>query len=123
MSQSPTVALNTWAARHHIPTQYVLLNKQYLPSPMNSSGNHPRTIFYYRLYFGQNLYFDGHGLSHQQARINCACQASQFIQQNQMPMISIPTQVEFSIFKKRIIFLKLRFFISDSTKISNFTYV
>ncbi len=98
MFQSPTVALNTWAAQHHIPTRYVLLNEEYLP-PLN---NHPHIIFSYRLYFGYDLYFDGYGSSHQQARTNCASQALNFIQQNQTPVTtsSSPPPVNFSSSKK-----------------------
>lgn len=46
--------------------------------------NCPHILFTYRLYFGHDLYFDGYGSSHQQARINCAYQALEFIQQNQI---------------------------------------
>ncbi|UJR28977.1 hypothetical protein I4U23_010195 [Adineta vaga] len=95
VSRSPTIALNKWAARHHIPTQYVLLNEQHLPVSKTSSWNHPQTIFHYRLYFGQDLYFDGQGPSHQQARTSCASQALHFIQNNPTPLvISIPTQIQ-----------------------------
>ncbi|CAF3748699.1 unnamed protein product, partial [Adineta steineri] len=95
ISQSPAVILNTWAARHHVPTQYILLNEQYLTPPMNSSWSRPRVMFFYRLYFGQDIYFDGHGLSHQEARMNCAHQALRFINQNQMPLIiSMPSQAQ-----------------------------
>lgn len=91
--QSPTVALNTWAAQHYIPTQYILLNEQYFP-PLNSR---PQTVFCYRLYVGHDLYFDGYGSSHQRARTNCAHQALTFIDQNQMSdIISILTQVNLS---------------------------
>jgi dsRNA-specific ribonuclease len=80
VSQSPTVILNTWAIQHHILIQYVLLNEEFLP--------------YYRLYIGHDLYFDGHGSSHQQARISCACQALNLLDQNQIPiMISTSPQV------------------------------
>jgi hypothetical protein len=97
--QSPTVALNTWTTQHHIPTRYVLLNEQHLPPLVNR----PHIIFTYRLYVGHNLYFDGHGPSHQQARVNCAYHALNFIHQNQtLNMISpsSSTEVNFIISKK-----------------------
>ncbi|CAF1599153.1 unnamed protein product [Adineta ricciae] len=94
-SLHPTVALNTWAARHHIPTRYVLLKEQHLPVTKNPSWNRPQTLFYYRLHFGQDLVFDGQGPSHQQARSSCASQALHFIQNNPAPLIiSIPTQIQ-----------------------------
>jgi double-stranded RNA-binding protein Staufen len=83
--QSPTVALNTWATQNHILTRYILLNEEHLLS----TNNHPQIIFSYRLYVGNNFYFDGHGSSHQRARTHCAYHALNFIQQNQ---ISIPTE-------------------------------
>ncbi|CAF2751967.1 unnamed protein product [Rotaria sp. Silwood2] len=97
--QSPTVTLNTWAAQHHIPTQYVLLHEQiHLPSN-NSSWNHPHIIFYYRLHLGQDLYFDGDGSSRQQARINCAYNALNFIHQNEKSTpISLPSKSTQGIF-------------------------
>jgi hypothetical protein len=106
--QSPTVALNTWAAQHHIPTRYILLNEQFLPPSPNFSWSHPHIIFFYRLYFGHDLYFDGHGSSHQQARINCACHALNFIQQNQLSITlsTPPSQVNFPNHKKKHIFKK-----------------
>jgi dsRNA-specific ribonuclease len=74
----PITALNTWATRNHLSIQYILLNEQFLSTPLNRS----RTVFYYRLYLGQDLYFDGHGSTHQQARINCALNAFYFLRQN-----------------------------------------
>ncbi|CAF0876864.1 unnamed protein product [Rotaria sp. Silwood1] len=78
--QSPTVALNTWANRNHISTHYVLLNELF----KSASSNHPRNFFYYRLYLGHNLYFDGYAHTHQKARINCALNALYFLRQNQV---------------------------------------
>ncbi|CAF3567745.1 unnamed protein product [Rotaria sp. Silwood1] len=90
--QSPTVTLNTWAAQHHIPTQYRLLHEQIHPSSNNSSWNRRQIIYYYRLYLGQDFYFDGHDLSHQQARINCAYHALNFIHQNEKSILmSLPS--------------------------------
>ena len=99
VSQSPTVILNTWATQHHISTEYVLLNEQLFSSSPNSSQNYPRISFYYRLYLGNELYFDGHDSSHQQARNNCAYHALNFINQNQLSTMisppSTPSQVTF----------------------------
>ncbi|CAF1200012.1 unnamed protein product [Rotaria sordida] len=81
--QSPTVILNTWAAQHHIPTRYILLHEQLQPSSNNLSWNRPHIIFYYRLHLGQHFYFDGYGSSRQQARIDCAYHALNFIHQNE----------------------------------------
>ncbi len=92
--QSPTVALNTWTTQHHIPTRYVLLNEQHLPP----SINRPHILFSYRLYLGHHLYFDGQGSSHQQARINCAYHALNFIHQNQIPNIISPPSTEVNFF-------------------------
>jgi len=88
---SPIIALNTWATRNHIAIQYVLLNEQLL-SP---SSNRSRILFYYRLYIGHDLYFDGHGPTHQQARTNCALNAFYFLRQNQISPPSTP-QLNFS---------------------------
>ena len=88
--QSPTVALNTWATQNHVLTKYILLNEQYLP-PAN---NRPHVIFSYRLYIGHDLYFDGHGSSHQRARTECAYHALNFIHQNQiLHKVSTPADV------------------------------
>ncbi|CAF0842721.1 unnamed protein product [Rotaria sordida] len=76
--QSPTVALNTWANRNHISTHYVLLNERL----KSTSSNYSRSLFYYRLYLGHDLYFDGHAYTHQQARTNCALNALYFLRQN-----------------------------------------
>ena len=84
--QPPTVILNTWATQHHISTKYILLNEQSIPPAINR----PHILFTYRLHIGNNLYFDGHGSSHQQARINCAYHALNFIQQNPI-LNTIPT--------------------------------
>ncbi len=115
--QSPTVVLNTWTSQHHVPTRYVLLNEQYLPPSIKS----PQILFTYRLYFGHNLYFDGHGPSHQQARNNCAYHALNFIYQNHISNM-IPTPITdvnlFHIEKQKLYKILL-----DSTKISNITYV
>lgn len=105
-SQPPTVTLNTWAAQHHIKSQYVLLNEQILPPLNNSSWNHPRTLFYYRLHLGEELYFDGHGPSHQQARANCANYALDFIRENESSILMSsslkPTEVKYPcLFIKR----------------------
>lgn len=87
--QSPTVVLNTWATQNHISTRYICLNEQYL----SSSTNRSQTLFIYRLFIGQDLQFDGHGTSRHRARINCACHALTFIQQNQMfPMLILSTE-------------------------------
>ncbi len=74
----PITALNTWASRNHLSIRYVLLNEQF-PSTLT---NRARVLFYYRLYLGQDLYFDGHGPTHQQARINCALNALYFLRHN-----------------------------------------
>ncbi|CAF2817939.1 unnamed protein product [Rotaria sp. Silwood2] len=79
--QSPTVTLNTWTNRNHISTRYVLLNEQF----QSTSSKYPRILFYYRLYLGHDLYFDGHAYTHQQARTNCALNALYFLRQHQIP--------------------------------------
>jgi len=79
--------------------------------------NHRHILFSYRLYFGHNLYFDGHGSSHQQARINCAQHALNFIHQNETSNI-IPTIEVIVFISKRKKQIKLFFFVLlDSTKI------
>lgn len=78
--QSPTVALNTWATQNHILTQYIFLHEH----TFSSSTNRSQTNFIYRLYIGQSLYFDGYGPSRQSARMSCAYQALNYIQQNQV---------------------------------------
>ncbi|CAF0856991.1 unnamed protein product [Adineta steineri] len=89
--QSPTIALNAWASRNHIPIQYVLRKEQFL----STSPNRSHILFYYRVYLGHDLYFDGHGPTHQQARVNCALNAFYFLRQNQLSPPSTP-QLNFS---------------------------
>ncbi|CAF4309513.1 unnamed protein product, partial [Rotaria magnacalcarata] len=97
-SKHPTVTLNAWAAQNHIPIQYVLLDQHSVTTPNNISSNFPCIIFYYRLYLGQDLHFDGHDLSHQLARINCAYHALNFIRENEKSILkslsSIQTQIQ-----------------------------
>lgn len=84
--------LNTWATQHHIPTRYILLHEQHIPVP----NNHPNIIFYYRLFVGYDLIFDGHGSSHQKARIDCADHALYYIHQH--PILDIqPTTSEVNL--------------------------
>ena len=66
--QSPIVVLNSWANRSHTSIRYVLINEQ--------------SLFSYRVYLGDDFYFDGHASTDQQARINCALNALYFLQQN-----------------------------------------
>ena len=113
--QSPTVALNTWTAKHHIPIRYVLLHEEHLPRSINSSSIHPRQIFYYRLYFGQHFYCDGYGSSYHQARTNCAWYALNYIYQNQEAIMqsiqSTSSQVRFyllSIYLLKIFLIKIQ---------------
>ncbi|CAF5073431.1 unnamed protein product, partial [Rotaria socialis] len=51
-----------------------------------------------RLYLGQDLHFDGHDLSHQLARINCAYHALNFIRDNEKSILtslsSLQTQIQ-----------------------------
>ncbi|CAF1265068.1 unnamed protein product [Rotaria magnacalcarata] len=98
LSKHPTVTLNAWAAQNHIPIQYVLLDQHNVTTPNNISSNFPCIIFYYRLYLGQDLHFDGHDLSHQLARINCAYHALNFIRENEKSILkslsSIQTQIQ-----------------------------
>jgi hypothetical protein len=78
--------LNNWATRNHISTQYVFLNEQLATIPSNRS----RILFFYRLYLGHDLYFDGHAPSHHQARQNCALNAFYFLRQNHISPPSTP---------------------------------
>lgn len=81
VSQSATVVLNSWAARHHIPTRYVELQE-----PTSSNR-----MFYYRFHVGENLYFDGQGPSRAQARLDCANKAWTFLLENPMSVMVIPS--------------------------------
>ena len=86
--QSPIATLNTWASRHQFPIRYMLLDHRFLPTCNSPSMSHPCSTFYYRLYVGQHLYFDGQGLSHQQARIDCARHAINFIDEHEKSFVS-----------------------------------
>ncbi|UJR20661.1 hypothetical protein I4U23_023783 [Adineta vaga] len=86
LRQSPTAALHAWATRNHIPIHYILLKEQFL----STSPNRSHILFHYRLYLGPDLYFDGHGSSHQQARINCALNAFYFLRQTPQSPPSTP---------------------------------
>ena len=81
VAQPATVVLNSWAARHQIPTRYVELQE-----PTSSSR-----IFYYRFHVGENLYFDGQGPSRAQARLDCANKAWIFLLENPMSIMVIPS--------------------------------
>lgn len=70
--QSPIVVLNSWANDSHTSIRYVLINEQSLS----------RSLFSYRVYLGDDFYFDGHASTDQQARINCALNALYFLRQN-----------------------------------------
>ena len=91
--QSPTLALNSWANRNQLRIQYVFLNEQRLPSSPNNS----RHIFFYRLYLGPNLYFDGRGCSHYQARSHCALNALYFLRQSSISPPSTPPSISPSL--------------------------
>ncbi len=107
--------MNTWATQHYIPTRYILLNEEHFP-PKN---NRPYIIFFYRLYVGHSLYFDGQGSSHQRARTDCAYRALNFIQQNQMFNLT-PTPTEVNCFHNHF---SVQIYLLDSSEISSFTDV
>lgn len=89
---SPIAALNAWSIRNQVPIRYVLLKEQLLSTAPNRS----HLLVFYRLYLGHELYFDGHGPTHQQARINCALNAFYFLRQPpasppSTPQLNVPT--------------------------------
>lgn len=79
-------SLNQWAIRNHQRLHYVFLQEQNL----NQSA---RPIVFYRLYLRPDLYFDGHGPSHHQARSHCAFNALCFLRQNPISPPSTPQSV------------------------------
>ena len=98
-TQSPIVALNAWATRHRVATRYVVFREDVLPSSSPGLLNRPRSHFSFRLYLGVDVYFDGQGFSHHEARMNCAMDAWNFVRQNSMqvpsPTVAPAAEVEF----------------------------
>lgn len=70
MNQSAMAALNTWANQNHRSIRYV-------------DQSLTRSFYSYRVYLDDDLHFDGHASTAEQARIHCALNALYFLRQNQ----------------------------------------
>ena len=64
-----------------------------IPSTIQANTPYPRQIFNYRLLVGSELFFNDHGLSHSQARTNCANQALNFMRDHPISMAATPSVI------------------------------